>query len=156
MILNWLSFFGLAIGLLLAILCKEELKSSKKYFLLFEKICLLVIFVILMYSFKLKWTVLLGIPMAYFFKEDYFYLGLSLLSNNFLVTSFVFMFGLPNGSLLYSDKVIIKKVLMNLLLFLIPAIFLLNVFVPYQEYLISFAIGALLIRTVNIKWKLKN
>lgn len=156
MILNWLSFFGLLIGLLLAIFCKEELKPGKKYFLLFEKICLLFIFIILMYSFKLKWTVLLGIPIAYFFKEDYFYLGLSLLSNSFFVTSFVFMFGLPNGSLLYSEKNIIQKVLLNLLLFLIPIVFLLNVFTPFKEYFISFAVGALLIRTVNIKWKLKN
>ena len=140
-----LSFIGLLAGILIARYTKEELAQGKRYFLWIKGICLIIISLILIYQFKLSWVILLGLIIGYFIDVEYLCFGLVLvLTQNFLVSLMVFIFGLAYGSLLKINK--LKFILINLILFLIPLVFLvLNI--GYTKEIMSFVIGVLLIRS---------
>jgi len=142
-----LAFVGLLVGVLLGKLTPEEFKSGKKYFMLLSKIFLFIIILILIYLLGFSyWLVgiLFGLIVAYFFRNIYFYLGLAVFSGgNIFASFFVFLFGLPYGTLVYNIKKYNNKILVDALFFFVSAIVLL---VPqYTEFIISFSAGALFI-----------
>lgn len=143
-----LSFIGILVGILISKFTKEELKPGKIYFNLIERACLVVITLILIYNYKLSWTVILGLILGYFLVIDYFIFGLILVTtSNFLISLIVFIFGLPYGSLIKT-----KKVLKEFILFIIPTILLL-ITLDITKEIVSFCVGYLLMRGVNWKFK---
>ena len=146
-----LSFIGILVGILIARYTKEELAQGKRYFLWIKSICLIIISLILIYQFKLSWVILLGLIIGYFIDVEYLCFGLVLvLTQNFLAALIVFIFGLAYGSLLKNDK--FKIILTNLILFLIPLVFLI-INTNYTKEIMSFVIGILLIRSLNWIYK---
>ena len=148
-----LSFIGILIGILIARYTKEELIPGKKYFLVIERICLILISLIIIYYYKPSWTIFLGLIAGYFIEINYLCFGLILvLTENLLVSLIIFIYGLPYGTMLKKEKT--KKVLKDLLLFIIPILLLINnIGLIYQKELISFAVGMLFMRGVNWKFK---
>lgn len=143
------SFFGILGGLLLNKIAKEEIKLGKKYFNFIIRICLVIISLILMYNFKASWTVLLGMILAYFIGFNYLFFGLScVILDNFLLYVVIFIYGLPYGTILGNNK----KILNELILFLIPLILLYNgLNITYGTEIASIIVGFLLMKA--IKWK---
>lgn len=148
-----LGFIGILVGILIAKYTKEELKQGKKYFLWIERISLIIIFLILLFNFKLSWLVLIGLVAGYFLPIEYLAFGLAIISfENIIIACLVFIYGLPYGSLINKDKT--KRVLKELILFILPVLLLINNFgLIYQTEIISIAAGILLIRGVNWKFK---
>ncbi|MBU0930354.1 MAG: hypothetical protein KJ623_04770 [Nanoarchaeota archaeon] len=145
-----LSFIGILAGILIARYTKEELKEGKKYFIILERICLILISLILISNYKISWVVLLGLIAGYFLNIIYLVFGLTLvLTNNMMLSIIVFIYGMPYGSMLKEKT---KKVLKDLVLFLLPALLLINNFNLTNE-LISFAVGFMFIRGVSWKYK---
>lgn len=142
-----LAFIGLIVGIFLAKFTKEEFKSGRKYFVLLCRIVLFVLIVYLLYLVEINWLVLgfvLGVLVAYFFSNVYFYLGLGVFSSlNVYVAFLVFLFGLPYGTLIYHQGRLKKKVLGSLIFFFIPVLMLL-VNIPIT-LVYSFVAGALFI-----------
>jgi len=147
--LGFLSFSGILFGLLLRKIAKEEIKPGKKYFSVLMKICLIIISLILMYNFKISWTILIGILLAYFIPFNYLFLSLSfIIINDFLLFIILFIFGLPYGTLIKDNK----KILKELILYLIPIILLINnLNLTFGREIASLCVGFLLTKT--IKWK---
>ena len=71
-----LAFVGILIGLLLAYMARDELKSGKKYFILFYRILLFILIIYLLYLSEINWW-LLGIAAGFLFSllfsELYFF-----------------------------------------------------------------------------------
>lgn len=117
-----ISYSGLFIGFILALIAKEELKAGKKYFIQLQKIILLLIFIFLIIFIKLNYTLFLLIfiiiiGLKKYGKKDfnelvYIYIILGIIfylsskNSNLLAieSSLIFLYGLPTGSLLYKDK----------------------------------------------------
>lgn len=155
-----LSFLGLLGGVIISYFTKEELKPGEKYFLLLEKVLLLAIsFTIIYYVGEFFLFLALGVLAGFIFRKAYFYFGLALplASETFLLllSSLVFVFGLPHGTLLASKskiKVVKKELIISANLFL--AAILITLFLNYSP-LLMFASGALIINSIDIKvWKL--
>lgn len=126
-----LSFLGLLAGVILSCFTKEELKPGKKYFMLLEKILLLSIsLIIIFYTKDFLLFLVLGIIAGFVFRKAYFYFGLALplAFGSFLVlmSSLVFIFGLPHGALLaikLKKKNLKKEFILSGILFLAAALF---------------------------------
>ena len=134
-----IAFLGLIIGQVLASQVKEELKLGRKWFLLMAKVLLLIILfkLVLLAGPSLSFFIafLAGILVNYFLKKLYLYFGFLILLSNFMslddklfFASLIFLFGLVFGSLLYSKikKFNYKATIINLILFLLPILFLLS------------------------------
>lgn len=155
-----LSFLGLIGGVIVSYFTKEELKPGKKYFLLLEKVLLLAIsFTIIYYTGEFFLFLALGILAGFIFRKSYFYFGLALpLASGtllVLISSLVFVFGLPHGTLLASRYKIkdLKKQLVILANLFLAAI-LITLFLNYSP-LLMFASGALIASSMGLKiWKL--
>lgn len=147
-----LSFIGILIGILIARYTKEELKQGKKYFLWIERISLISIFLIILFSFKLSLLIIIGLAAGYFLPIEYLAFGLILISSeNIAIASLVFIYGLSCGSLLKEKT---KSVLKELILFITPLLLLINnTGLVYQTEIISIAAGILLIRGVSWKFR---
>ena len=153
--LSIISFIGLLIGILLAKLSPEELKPGKKYFILLKKIILIAIVISIIYYSKLSlFGLFIGAFIGYFFKKEYFYFGLALVVSlqltkfNILLASLIFIYSLPYGTLL--KKNIIKEININLALFLLPLLFLINnLYLSYDSLLSSFIISALIVKLIK-------
>ncbi len=151
-----LSFLGLLVGTALSYFTKEELKPGEKYFLLLEKALLLAIsFTIIYYVGEFFIFLALGVLAGLIFRKAYFYFGLALplASETFLVllSSLVFIFGLPHGTLLASNskfKDLKKELIISANLFL--AAILITLFLDYDP-LLMFASGALVASSTGIK-----
>jgi len=160
--LSLIAFSGLLFGILLGYINPEELKPGKKYFKIF---CLLVLFsILLVLFFSYKFSIIglaLGVAIGFFLKKEYFYLGLSVVASytlglNLLLSSLVFVYGLPYGSLLIlKSKKIWKEIMFDLILFLIPFLLLINNIVSnYINIFVGFLIGALvMVLTENVVCK---
>jgi hypothetical protein len=155
-----LSFLGLLGGVIVSYFTKEELKLGERYFLLLEKVLLLSIsFTIIYYVGEFFLFLALGVLAGFIFRKAYFYFGLALplASETFLLllSSLVFVFGLPHGTLLASKskiKVVKKELIISANLFL--AAILITLFLDYSP-LLMFVSGALIINSIDIKvWKL--
>ncbi len=139
------AFVGVLVGLLLAHLTRDELKSGKKYFVLFYRILLFILIIYLLYLSEINWWLLgiiLGFLVSLIFSELYFYLGLAVFSVFNVYTAFItFLIGLPYGTLLYGCKGLKKYLVYSLLLFFVPALILL-IDIP-QTFIYAFVSGGL-------------
>lgn len=127
------AFLGLIVGLVIGYYTPEEFKDGKKYFILLQRLLVLVIlfFVMFLNGFQIFWIIValfavstaiyqidLKLPIYYAFLGVLFFLG-SKSQNMFLITSgLTFLFGLPSGTLIEKKK--LKTVLMCLI-FLVAA-----------------------------------
>ena len=133
-------FFGYILGILLKKYIPEEQKATEPYLFWIRTILLAILIITLLYtsfsfSFVSLFFFLAGIGVAFFFKETYFYLGLSLLTLEFLPAVVCFLYGLCTGERKNSFK--------NALLFFCP--FLLFLLPLDLIQLKIFAAGSLLI-----------
>jgi hypothetical protein len=140
-----LAFVGILVGLFLAHLARDELKSGKKYFILIYRILLFILIIYLLYLSEINWWLLgiiFGFIFSIFFSELYFFLGLAVFSSlNVYVAFITFLIGLPYGTLLYTKKGVKNYLIYALILFFIPALILL-VNIP-STFVYAFIIGAL-------------
>jgi len=153
-----ISFVGLVIGLILSNYTKDELKSGKKYFTLFKRIILIVLIVALLFQAfpNYLWVFIffvVGILVSFLFRKIYFYLGLALftsflVSKGFvaLISSLVFIFGLPYGTPFHHNKNKIRFIIFNFILFIIPfVLFLFKDFIYEYNYIfLAFLAGVFL------------
>lgn len=135
-----LSFFGLLAGIIIAFFTKEELKPGSKYFMLLEKVILLSISSVIVFFVRDFFLFfILGLFAGFVFRKTYFYFGLALplVSKSFLLilSSLIFVFGLPNGSLLYFKlkKKFVKELIFSCIIFFI-AVFI-SYFLNYAPLL---------------------
>ncbi len=128
-------FLGFVIGIIIVQFTKEEFSSNKKYFILFKNFLIILLSIILIYFNKSYnyWYLyfLIGIPLGYFLRVIFLYLGVILNSmlyskpdNLLLVSSIIFLFGLVYGSFKeeIKRKIIIKLIVLNYIIFIIPII----------------------------------
>ena len=121
-LISLISFLGLLVGIILAFTAKEELKPGKKYFMLMQKITLLIILIFLLNFFNINLYlritiyVLFILLMAINIKSQIIYPVLGIVffisSKNpelFIINSIlIFLYGFPTGSL-FAKKIIKKK-----------------------------------------------
>ena len=125
------SYQGLFVGLILAIIAKEELKSGKKYFLFLQKLLLLLIFIFLLIFIGLNYISVLLIfmfimisllkrkkefnelPYTYIILAVVFYLSSKKLNPYIIESSLIFLYGIPTGTLLTEKSK--KKSIINIL-----------------------------------------
>lgn len=120
-----LSFLGLIIGKIISNYTKDELKQGERYFILLSKA---IILILILFEISLIYDhyyfILFGFILGYFFKREYFYLGLSLIASikaniQFIVSTLIFLFGLPLGTL-YRKKLTIQKFIIIFIIFSLP------------------------------------
>jgi len=137
-----IAYIGLFIGFILAIIAKEEIKPGKKYFILLQKIILLLIFIFLLLFINLKYVVVLLIlafilisilrtkkefnelPYIYIILAIIFYLSSKNLNLFIIESSLIFLYGVPIGTLMTkkSKKETIIELLKNIPFILIAVI----------------------------------
>jgi len=137
-----IAYIGLFIGFILAIIAKEEIKPGKKYFILLQKIILLLIFIFLLLFINLKYVVVLLIlafilisilrtkkefnelPYIYIILAIIFYLSSKNLNLFIIESSLIFLYGVPIGTLMTkkSKKETIINILANIPFILIAVI----------------------------------
>ncbi|MBU2560730.1 MAG: hypothetical protein KKD17_00380 [Nanoarchaeota archaeon] len=139
-------FLGVYAGALLAFIAPEELKPGRSYFRAFENTLLVFIVLILLYAYgaHLGVLILLGVAATvflYFTSEEspvnqiaYFLLGIAYFFSTksvdlfITVSSMIFLYGLPLGSLYVARKMkkskrtILTDVLLNFGFFVIVAL----------------------------------
>lgn len=126
-----ISYLGLFIGFLLAVIAKEELKPGKKYFIFLQKIILLLIFIFLVVFIDLNYILVLLIlsfiiisvfkrkkefnelPYIYIILSVIFFLSSKILNLFIIESSLIFLYGLPTGSLLTKKSK--KETMINIL-----------------------------------------
>lgn len=149
-----LSFLGLLAGVVISFFTKEELRPGKKYFIGLERLVLLSIgLVIISYVREFLLFFIFGIVAGFVFRRVYFYFGIALALASgqllLLLSSLVFVFGLPRGSLLacrLKKKGIINDVIFSAVFFFIAV--LLSYFFSYK-FLLMFVSGALIVNSVS-------
>lgn len=145
MIYSFVSFLGILIGYFIAKSTKEELKPGMKYFIILELIILFLISSLFLFYSPDLFLFIFGLLFGFVFRFEYFYFGIGLFSLifnldlSFLISSLIFIYGLPYGGILFYTKKI-KLLFFHLILFFIPLILY---FFNYN--LLPFAGGALLI-----------
>lgn len=143
-----LAFSGLLVGIVLARFCREEIEPGKKYLVPLKVALMVLLGLGLLAATYMHYTFfIMGCLVGYVFKKPYFYLGLAMasaigmpLKMVMFVSSLVFSYGLPEGSLLSAWK---KEVVFSALLFSIPFALLFADFEMVQ--FLSFAAGGILI-----------
>ena len=132
-----IAFLGLPLSLLLKKLNPEEIKQTKPYLPLVQKITIAIIILTLaIQNFTLDTLFYILIPVGFLlgllFKRSYLYLGLALLNLNPITAIFTFIHGLSKTK---------TKLLPNAILFALP--FTLLFFNINTNYTVAIAIGAL-------------
>lgn len=153
LLVSLVAFLGIFVGFFLALYTKEELKQGKKYFILLQKILLTLIFGFLLFFFQIQLNIILFISiifLVFLLVTDsnqqlpiYIALGIifSITSCNhdiFLtVSSLIFLYGIPTGTLLTQKMLrekkitIIKNLLRTTMWFLVIAIILYDIVTTY-------------------------
>ena len=122
-----IAYTGLFIGFMLAIMAKEEIKPGKKYFIILQRITLLLIFIflfILIFDFLLLLIITLVYilkkkinfnesPYVYIILAVIFYLSSKNLNLFIIESSLIFLYGLPTGTLLTKKSK--KETIINIL-----------------------------------------
>ncbi|MBT4835635.1 hypothetical protein HON86_03410 [Candidatus Woesearchaeota archaeon] len=146
-----LAFIGIFVGLLIAKYTKEEFKAGKKYFIILYKSILFLLIIYLLYFVNLDWTILLfmvGFVITLFFSNLYFYLGLAVFSSaSIYVAFFVFLLGLPYGTLLFHKKNVKKYLKYSFIFFVLSSLVLLFDFV-WINYFIAGSLFSFFLRKV--------
>jgi len=157
-LLPLISFVGLFVGNYLYKVAKEEIWYGKFWFLLMQKVLLLSIIGSFIYFFEFNyWVILgfiLGLVLAEFFNL-WSFLGFSLLSSYFissnvlfLVSSLIFIYGLPVGTLM--RKVRIEEIFYLFLCFIIPFIFYFGVDFVGVNFFVGLGVGGILRYVIGI------
>lgn len=142
-LLSLVSYIGLFCGALLVFIAPEEQKPGVKYFLLMQKIFLILIIILLLYKFSII-NLFLAIVLFLFAISkrinNYFvyvlfapllYLSLPNKTYSLIIASLIFLYGLPTGSLIVKTKNLgsVKECLryiyypiLSLLLFALPTL----------------------------------
>jgi len=121
-LISLMSFSGLFVGMLLAFTAKEELEPGKKYFILLQKLTLLLILIFLLNFFNINLYLRITIYILFIFliginiKSQVIYPILAVVfflsskdTNLFITNSIlIFFYGFPSGSL-FAEKLIKKK-----------------------------------------------
>jgi hypothetical protein len=146
-----LAFIGIFVGLFIAKYTKEEFKAGKKYFIILYKSILFLLIIYLLYFVNLDWTILLfmvGFVITLFFSNLYFYLGLAVFSSaSIYVAFFVFLLGLPYGTLLFHKKNVKKYLKYSFIFFVLSSLLLLFDFV-WINYFIAGSLFSFFLRKV--------
>lgn len=146
-----LAFVGVFVGLFIAKYTKEEYKPGRKYFITFYKLMLFLLIVYLLYFATLDWYALffvLGFVATLFFSNLYFYLGLAVFSSASLYMAFfVFLLGLPYGTLLSPRNNLKSYLLYSFIFFVVSALILLVNFVGIS-YFVAGALFSFFLRKV--------
>jgi len=131
------AFSGIIIGAFLIFSALEEYSPGKLYFKWFKKIILFILILILLFYADTHYSIIIGLLIGFLLSlliKEYFFLGLSLVigfltSKEFglLIATFIFIFGLPYGTLelrFYKVRtnILIKKIIYCFILFIIPFI----------------------------------
>ena len=132
-------FLGLIVGWILSKLAKEELKPGRIYFLIAGKILMFSAFAVFIYSLNLNMLlfsllVLVTLALSVFVRiEPYmaypivgFMLYFAYLKNShlfFIIAAACFAYGLPSAMLMASDKIKIKRMIVQNIGFFITALF---------------------------------
>ncbi|MBW2977455.1 hypothetical protein KY331_01295 [Candidatus Woesearchaeota archaeon] len=128
-----ITFLGLFVGFILALIAKEELKPGKHYFILLQNLIFsLIIFFLLFYNDLMIWLSALIAFLTFIFlrkskvKPIATYLSLAVIFNAafrnrlsvfILIASLIFIYGIPIGSLLtYNLKNKKSKVIKDILI----------------------------------------
>ena len=121
-LISLVSFSGLLVGILLAFTAKEELGPGKKYFILLQKLILLLVLVFLLNFFNVNIYLRIIIYVLFIYlmiinvKSQVIYPALGIVFffsskdiNLFVINStLIFLYGFPTGSL-FAKKFIKKK-----------------------------------------------
>ena len=121
-LISLISFSGLLIGMILAFTAKEELEPGKKYFLLLQKLTLLLILIFLLNFFNVNIYLRIIIYILFIFlmtiniKSQIIYPALAVVFflsskdiNLFITNSIlIFFYGFPTGSL-FAKKLIKER-----------------------------------------------
>jgi hypothetical protein len=147
-LISLISFSGLLVGMLLAFTAKEELDPGKKYFILLQKLILLLILIFLLNFFNINLYLRIIIYILFIFlitiniKSQIIYPILAVvffLSSNdinlFITNSIlIFLYGFPTGSLFAKKlikerkSVVFKKIFLDYFWFVAIAIILKLIF----------------------------
>src|SRR3989338_2436871 len=136
-----ISYLGLLVGLIIIKLAPEEHKPGKKYFILLRKILFFLILVPLLLSYKVHFILLIVVLLfvivliisnkinlniserVYFILGIVFYLS-SKIFNLFIIESvLIFLYGIPNASLLLKKRNYFDIFIRNLWFF-VPVVLL--------------------------------
>src|SRR3989338_4685393 len=113
MLVELISLLGLLIGVIIARSAKEELLPGRRYFILFRAILLLLLIIVLLSNFSLI-PFAVGLLVGFIVRKEYLYFGL--LTPSSLVSSLIFMYGFPYGTLKQDRKF---SLLLDVMLFII-------------------------------------
>jgi hypothetical protein len=141
-----ISLSGLFFGILLAKISPEEMLPGKKYLTAFYLAMLFTIACSLAYMSRLYLILAIGLVIGFFLPLLYLYLGIALVGSFFssdnellLISSLIFMIGLPFGSLFASNKFNYNKLLYYILIFLAPLIMFL---LPVTDSHVMFSLSS--------------
>jgi len=156
-------FSGLILGVILAKVSPEEMKSGERYFKILKKITLTILIISLIFlAIPLFLELILGLVVGYIaallLKRVYFFLGLALFLSFLtsipdlilLFSSIVFIFGLPTGSLIASEvkkkKDLYLSMILNAIFFLSPFLlfFIRDLLANNLAFPLAFTAGSLL------------
>ncbi len=147
-LISLMSFSGLLIGMILAFTAKEELEPGKKYFILLQKLTLLLILIFLLNFFNINLYLRITIYILFIFlmtiniKSQIIYpllavvFFLSSRDMNLFVTNsiLIFFYGFPTGSL-FAKKLtkkkksfVLKNIFLNYFWFVVIAVILKLIF----------------------------
>jgi len=126
------SFLGLFVGMALGKIAEEELKDGKKYFILMQRLILLISLGTILYFYKVPAIIIIAalwILSNLMFKRNiatpYYYLGLGIIywlsakeqTWHLLESSLIFLYGAFTGTVLFYEKRKLKYYLMHLVFF---------------------------------------
>ena len=142
-----IAYLGLLVGIILVRMAPEEQKPGKKYFILLEKILFFTLFIPILYYYKINIVFSLALLsfiaalilgnrikldksyLIYFLLGILFYLSTRFIDFFVMESVLIFLYGIPNASLMFSLK---KKnyndILIKNLTFFVPVAVLYLVF----------------------------
>ena len=142
-----IAYLGLLVGLILIKMAPEEQKPGKRYFILLKKILFFTLFIPILYYYKINIVFSLALLsfvaalilrnrlkldtswLIYFLLGIFFYLGSRFIDLFAMESALIFLYGIPNASLMFSlKKKNYSEVLIKNLPFFIPVAILYIIF----------------------------
>ncbi len=106
-----ISYLGVFVGFGLSKIAKEEVVPGKKNLVIFSRVLFLIILFAAFYNSPLsllyqRLIIIMTIAVLYYFKSYYGVLGILFSVNpNFIVSSLIFLYGFPEGSLMHKENI---------------------------------------------------
>jgi len=141
------AYLGLLAGVILIRMAPEEQKPGKRYFILLKKILFFILFIPILYFYGINIIFSLALLsfvaalmlgnklkldksyLVYFLLGIFFYLGSRFIDLFAMESALIFLYGIPNASLMLSlKKKNYSEVLIKNLSFFVPAVILYFVF----------------------------